>query len=65
MLAGGAEFHIRPALFHQAEVDAGWGQVGEVAAAVDGEVLEGLVAGDHVIVDVRGDGEVLFEKKAT
>ncbi|HQM91976.1 MAG TPA: AAA family ATPase, partial [Syntrophales bacterium] len=30
------------------------------------KILEGsIVAGDHVIVDVRGDGEVLFEKKAT
>jgi len=43
MLAGGAEFYIRPALFHQAEVDPGRRQVGEVAAAVDGEVLVGLV----------------------
>jgi len=28
------------------------------------KILEGsIVAGDHVIVDVKGDGEVLFEKK--
>src|SRR5690606_2729771 len=43
MFAGSAEPDIRPALFYQAEIDAGRSQVGEVAAAVDGEVLVGLV----------------------
>jgi len=29
------------------------------------KILEGsIAAGDHVVVDVKGDGEVLFEKKA-
>ena len=29
------------------------------------KILEGSIAeGDHVIVDVKGDGEVVFQKKA-
>jgi hypothetical protein len=29
------------------------------------KILEGsIVAGDHVTVDVKGDGEVVFQKKA-
>ena len=43
MLTRGAEYHFRPALFHQAQVNAGRGEVGEVTTAVDGEVLVGLV----------------------
>ena len=29
------------------------------------KILDGsIVAGDHVVVDVKGDGEVVFQKKA-
>lgn len=43
MLAGRAEFHVRPAFFHQRQVDAGRGQVGQVPTAVEREVFHGLV----------------------
>ncbi len=42
MLTGRAEFHIRPALFHQRQVDPSRGQVGQVTTAVDREVFHGL-----------------------
>ena len=34
VLAGGAEFQIRPALFHQCEIDPGGRQIGQVATAI-------------------------------
>ena len=43
MLAGGAEVNVRPALGGQVEVDPGWRQIGQVTAAVDGQVFHGLV----------------------
>src|SRR3990167_93232 len=43
VFASGAEFYVRPALFHQAQVDPRRGQVGEVAAAIQGEVFHRLV----------------------
>lgn len=43
MLTRRTEVHIRPALFHQRQVDTGRGQVGQVTAAIQGEVFHGLV----------------------
>ena len=43
VFAGSAEFYVRPALFHQAQVDPRRRQVGEVAAAIQGEVFHRLV----------------------
>ena len=43
MLTGRAEFHVGPALFHQRQVDPGRGQVGQVTAAVEGEVFHGSI----------------------
>jgi hypothetical protein len=43
VLASSAEFHIRPALFHQRQIDPGRRQVGQVTAAVDREVFHGFV----------------------
>ena len=43
MLAGGAEFHVRPAFFHQRQIDPRGRQVSQVSAAVDSQVLIGLV----------------------
>ena len=40
MLAGGAELDVGPALFHQRQIDAGGGQVAEVATAVDGKLVD-------------------------
>ena len=42
VLAGSAKLQIGPAFFHEGKIDAGGGQVGEVAAAVDGQVFGGF-----------------------
>src|SRR5690606_31315028 len=44
MLARRPELHVRPALFHQAQVHPRRREVGQVPAAVDSQVLMGLVA---------------------
>src|SRR5690606_33134626 len=44
VFAGGVEPDFRPALFGEAQVDAGRRQVGKMPAAIDGEVVGGLVA---------------------
>src|SRR5690606_12824535 len=44
MLARRPELHVRPALLHQAQVHPRRCEVGQVPAAVDSQVLVGLVA---------------------
>jgi hypothetical protein len=43
VLASRPEFHIRPALFHQRQVDPGRRQVGQVTTAVDRQVFHRFV----------------------
>ena len=43
MLPRRPKLQIRPALFHQRQADPGRGQVSEVAAAIQGEVLRRLL----------------------
>jgi len=43
VLAGRTEFHIRPALFHQRQVDPDRGQVSQVTTAAHGQVFHRLV----------------------
>jgi len=63
VFAGGAEADVGPALFGELQVDAGGGDVSEIAGAIDGQVVEGLLLEilQHlriVTFDPAGGGDV-------